>query len=106
MKPKLRQPIILREEFDNYAFLHDPDTRKSYVLNPVGVFICRRLDGTNEVASIATAVKAEFAGASRTASKEIAAFVAGLKKAGLLEGAAKKKVKAKAKPRAKTKKRA
>jgi len=105
MKPKLRQPIIIREEFDNYAFLHDPDACRSYVLNPVGVFICRMLDGTHDVAGIAAAVKKEFAGASRTAGKEIAAFVAGLKKAGLLAGAVKKKAKAKPKKRAKAKKR-
>lgn len=93
MKPRLRQPIIIREEFDDYAFLHDPDACRSYVLNPVGVFICRMLDGTHEVAAIAAAVRKEFTGVTRTAGKEIAEFVAGLRKAGLLEGAAKKKAK-------------
>ena len=39
--------VILREEFDDYAILFDPDTGDAVGLNPVGVFIWKLLDGSH-----------------------------------------------------------
>jgi SynChlorMet cassette protein ScmD len=44
--------IVLREEFDDWAVLFDPDTSHSYGLNPVSVFIYKRLDGQHTVEDI------------------------------------------------------
>ncbi len=37
--------IVLREEFDNWAILFDPDTGNTFGLNPIGVLIWKHLDG-------------------------------------------------------------
>ncbi len=39
--------IVLREEFDDWAILFDPDTGNAFGLNPVGVFIWKLLDGSH-----------------------------------------------------------
>ena len=44
--------IVLREEFDDWAVLFDPDSGDAFGLNPIGVFIWRRLDGNNSVKDI------------------------------------------------------
>ena len=37
--------IVLREEFDDWAILFDPDTGNTFSLNPIGVLIWKLLDG-------------------------------------------------------------
>lgn len=37
--------VVLREEFDDWAILFDPDTGITLGLNPTGVFIWKLLDG-------------------------------------------------------------
>ncbi len=44
--------IVLREEFDDWAILFDPDTGNAFGLNPTGVFIWKHLDGKNGVEDI------------------------------------------------------
>ena len=51
-RPIANQTIVLREEFDDWAVLFDPDTSEAYGLNPVSVFIWKRLDGKNTIADI------------------------------------------------------
>jgi len=51
------QMIILREEFDDWAILFDPDTAEGYTINPVGVFIWKRLDGRCTIEEIAAELK-------------------------------------------------
>jgi len=51
-KPIANQTIVLREEFDDWAILFDPDTSDAYGLNPVSVFIWKCLDGNNTMADI------------------------------------------------------
>jgi len=51
-KPVMNQNIVLREEFDDWALLFDPDTSEAYGLNPVSVFIWKHLDGENTLEEI------------------------------------------------------
>ena len=44
--------IVLREEFDDWAILFDPDTGNAFGLNPVGVFIWKLLDGKHSIPDI------------------------------------------------------
>lgn len=54
MRPPIANPqVVLREEFDDWAILFDPDTAEGYPINPVGVFIWKRLDGQRSVDEIA-----------------------------------------------------
>lgn len=46
--------VVLREEFDDWAILFDPDTGKGYGLNPVSVLIWKCLDGKHSLTDIAT----------------------------------------------------
>ncbi|GAG48199.1 unnamed protein product, partial [marine sediment metagenome] len=51
-KPIVNPLIVLREEFDDWAILFDPDTGNAVGLNPVGVFIWKLLDGSHTVEDI------------------------------------------------------
>ena len=44
--------IVLREEFDDWAILFDPDTGDAFGLNPIGVYIWKRLDGNHSAEDI------------------------------------------------------
>ncbi len=44
-RPVANPTVVLREEFDNWAVLYDPDSGDAYGLDPVGVFIWQLLDG-------------------------------------------------------------
>jgi SynChlorMet cassette protein ScmD len=44
-KPLANTSIVLREEFDDWAVLFDPDSGNAYGLNPTSVFIWKLLDG-------------------------------------------------------------
>jgi len=44
-KPIANPLIVLREEFDDWAILFDPDTGDAFGLNPIGVFIWKCLNG-------------------------------------------------------------
>ncbi|MCG6538190.1 MAG: SynChlorMet cassette protein ScmD [Syntrophales bacterium LBB04] len=44
--------IVLREEFDNWAILFDPDTGNTFGLNPIGVLIWKHLDGRHTLDEI------------------------------------------------------
>jgi SynChlorMet cassette protein ScmD len=51
-KPVANPLVVLREEFDDWAILFEPDTGNAFGLNPVGVFIWKRLDGKHTMEDI------------------------------------------------------
>jgi SynChlorMet cassette protein ScmD len=44
--------VILREEFDDWAILFDPDTGSAFGVNPIGVLIWKLLDGRHSLEEI------------------------------------------------------
>jgi SynChlorMet cassette protein ScmD len=44
-KPVTNPLVVLREEFDDWAVLFDPDSGNAFGLNPTGVFIWKQLNG-------------------------------------------------------------
>lgn len=50
--PRTNPLVVPREEFDDWAVLFDPDTGNAYGLDPVGVFIWKRLDGSHTIKNI------------------------------------------------------
>jgi SynChlorMet cassette protein ScmD len=48
--------IVLREEFDDWAILFDPDTGNAYGLNPMGVLIWKYLDGHHSMENIISTI--------------------------------------------------
>jgi len=48
--------VVLREEFDDWAVLFDPDSGEGFGLNPVGVLVWKCLDGQHTIKNILTKV--------------------------------------------------
>ena len=44
-KPIANPLVVLREEFDNWAVLFNPDTADAMGINPVGVVVWKLMDG-------------------------------------------------------------
>jgi len=67
--------LVLREEFDDWGLLFDPDTGNTYGLNPVGVFIWKRLDGRHSLVDITTALNRSCDDVPADAEKYVASFL-------------------------------
>ena len=59
-KPLANPLIVLREEFDDWAILFDPDQGNAYGLNPISVFIWQHLDGKHNVDDIVAELQAQY----------------------------------------------
>ena len=75
--------IALREEFDDWAILFDPDTGKTYGLSPVSVFIYKRLDGKHSAQDILSEVRRDCDGVATEAEEHLRAFIDSLVDNGL-----------------------
>jgi len=75
--------IVLREEFDDWAVLFDPETGNAHGLNPLGVFVWKRLDGKHTIDDVLEELKAECEDVPPEARDEVAGFVEDLIKNGL-----------------------
>jgi SynChlorMet cassette protein ScmD len=51
-RPVANPTVVLREEFDDWAVLFDPDSGEAFGLDPVSVFIWRLLDGKHTASEI------------------------------------------------------
>ena len=74
-KPIANPVVVLREEFDDWAVLFNPDTADAVGTNPVGVAVWKRMNGKRTVAEIVAEIQDGFEGAPESVSKEIDAFV-------------------------------
>jgi len=85
-KPPRQNPmVVFREEFDDWAVLFDPDTGETYGLDPVSVFVWKKLDGKHSIKEILTELdKTCIDGIPKEATKDVADFVEDLASKGLL----------------------
>jgi SynChlorMet cassette protein ScmD len=67
--------VVLREEFDDWAILFNPDTAAAVGINPVGVAVWKRMDGKRSVKEIVLEITTGFEGAPEAALEQITAFV-------------------------------
>ncbi len=67
--------VVLREEFDDWAVLFNPDTAKALGINPVGVAIWRLMDGRRNVGDIVAEIKESFSDVPEAVDKEISDFL-------------------------------
>jgi len=74
--------LVLREEFDDWAVLFDPDTGNGFGLNPVSVFVYNHLDGKHTLKDIYAELCQSFEDVPENAEKDIAEFVSVLLKKG------------------------
>ena len=76
--------IVLREEFDDWAILFDPDTGDAFGLNPTGVFVWKLLDGRHSMDDIVQKLRDEAEGVPDEVPQQIDEFVQSLEKQGLV----------------------
>jgi len=74
-RPIANPIVVLREEFDDWAVLFNPNTAYAAGTNPVGVAVWKMLDGRMSIEDIVSRIKSSFEDTPETAGKEIAAFV-------------------------------
>lgn len=75
--------LVLREEFDDWAVLFDPDTGNTYALNPVAVIIWKHLTGDHSEEDLLRLVEEKVDDLPAEAPEEIRAFLASLQSLGL-----------------------
>jgi SynChlorMet cassette protein ScmD len=82
-KPLANPLVVLREEFDDWAILFDPDTGHAFGLNPVGVFVWQRLDGKHTIDDILTELQDSCQEVPGEAGDHVRDFIDHLLKNGL-----------------------
>ena len=79
-KPVKNPTIVLREEFDNWAILYNPDTSDAIGINPVGISIWKMIDGTRDVTDFEEEIKRNFSQVPASISSDIESFLNELEK--------------------------
>jgi len=84
----IRNPfVILREEFDDWAVLFDPDTGSGFGLNPTGVYLWKLFDGQHTIDTLLELVQSQAENVPEEARehiREIREFVDALAREGLV----------------------
>lgn len=76
--------VVLREEFDDWAVLFNPDTSDAVGINPVGVSIWKMMDGRVGIEEMALKIGEVFANVPDTAPEEISVFIEKLHEVGFV----------------------
>jgi len=82
-KPVVNPMVVLREEFDDWAILFDPEAGKGFGLNPVSVFVWKHLDGKHTIADILSELPKVCKNAPEEAEDHVKKFIESLLKEGL-----------------------
>jgi SynChlorMet cassette protein ScmD len=82
-RPVANPLVVLREEFDDWAILFDPDTANAFGLNPVGVFIWKQLDGQHAIDEILKELRDHAEDVPEEAKDHLKEFVNDLVEQGL-----------------------
>ncbi len=74
-KPVSNPYVVLREEFDDWAILFDPDTGRGFGLSPTGVYVWKLLDGKHSVSGMFAALCRDVPNVPREAEEHLLTFV-------------------------------
>ena len=74
-KPVTNPLVVLREEFDDWAVLFDPDSGNAFGLNPVGVLIWKQLDGRHDNQDILKKLRENCEGVPDVAQDHLNDFI-------------------------------
>lgn len=74
-RPIANPMVVLREEFDDWAILYNPETADAIGTNPVGVAIWKKMDGRQDIDALCNSIREAFDKTPDSAGDEIAAFV-------------------------------
>jgi SynChlorMet cassette protein ScmD len=83
-RPIANPIVVLREEFDDWAVLFNPDTADAVGTNPVGVAVWKRMDGKRSLEEIVSEINNSFEEVPAGALEEVSAFVSTLTEQGFV----------------------
>ena len=83
-KPITNPVVVLREEFDNWAVLFNPDTAEAVGINPVGVALWKMMDGERSLKDLVEEVNHCFSDVPDSAIEDVGRFVSELTQKGLV----------------------
>ena len=83
-KPVPNPVVVLREEFDDWAVLFNPDTAEAVGINPVGVVMWKLMDGKHTLEDIMGEVRDRFTDVPESSLDEITDFVNNLAESGFV----------------------
>ena len=75
--------VVLREEFDDWAILFNPDTGRGFGLNPTGVYVWKLLDGEHTISAIVSALQRYALDVPEQAVEDLCVFIEFLGQHGL-----------------------
>ncbi len=76
--------VVLREEFDDWAVLYNPDSASAVGINPIGVFIWKTVDGAHNRAEIVRLVLDAHDQVTENAVQEVGQYIDQLVEGGFL----------------------
>ncbi len=82
--PAANPVVILREEFDGWAFLFNPETADAVVINQTGVAIWNTMDGKKSIEGIAEEIKRNFEEIPENCIEQVASFINDLERLGFV----------------------
>ncbi len=83
-KPIANPLAVLREEFDDWAILFNPETADAVGINPVGVAAWKRMDGCHTVEEIVAEIRRDFSQVPETVASDIDGFIKKLVESGFV----------------------
>lgn len=83
-RPVANPEAVLREEFDDWALVYDPDKNEIFTINPVGVLIWKSLDGKHTKEDIVNELRQNCESMPVDADAYVDKFLAELEKLGLV----------------------
>jgi SynChlorMet cassette protein ScmD len=84
-RPQINPIAVLREEFDDWAVLFNPDTAEAVGVNPVGVAIWKLMDGGRSIEQIASSIAVQFDRTPPTVIDEVCKYADELASRGFLD---------------------
>ncbi|MGD0238602.1 MAG: PqqD family peptide modification chaperone [Syntrophorhabdales bacterium] len=77
--------VILREEFDDWAVLFNPDTGHGFGLNPTGVYVWKLLDGERSIDDLLKEIRSCADAVPEEALEQVGVFIGELAAEHLVE---------------------
>ena len=83
-KPISNPVVVLREEFDDWAVLFNPDTANAVGINPVGVALWKLMDGNRTLEDLVDEIKDRYSEVPDAAIEDLTTFVENLAENGFV----------------------
>jgi SynChlorMet cassette protein ScmD len=81
----VRNPVaVLREEFDDWAVLFNPDTAQAVGINPVGVTVWKLIDGKRTIDDVVSQIVECYDDVPECARDDVVAFIQCLTEGGFV----------------------